>query len=174
MSESPGLFISRSRVVYRSPSAGARRSLQLAMTTATIDPANKELAETADKISLLVDLLIQLGVLVHDNPGTPQSHLTLVDTTNQVVSGLSDIWEQQGIDKYPVPIDVISYIEDGRNPDIYTREFVEVTAKLNARLKGKMEGFAKLRDVLGEKLAAEFPQLKPNIDDIIERTLVEK
>lgn len=43
--------------------------------------------------------------------------------------------------QFLIPIDVISYIEDGRNPDIYTREFIEVNAKSNARLKGKMLGF---------------------------------
>ncbi|CAN3353875.1 mediator of RNA polymerase II transcription subunit 10 [Diutina catenulata] len=140
------------------------------MTTATIDGSHRPLQETAEKISGMIDSLIQLGVLVHDNQGTPQSHSTLLNTTNQVVSNLEELWSQKGLDDYPVPIDVISYIEDGRNPDIYTREFIEVTAKSNARLKGKMEGFAKLRDVLGEKLAEEFPHLKDSIKDIVKRT----
>ena len=65
---------------------------------------------------------------------------------------------------------MISYIEDGRNPDIYTREFIEVNAKSNARLKGKMLGFKKLRDVFGDKLKQEFPQLEKGVDDIINRT----
>lgn len=31
------------------------------------------------------------------------------------------------------------YIENGRNPDVYTREFVELTGKQNQYINGKMK-----------------------------------
>ncbi|EGW32274.1 mediator of RNA polymerase II transcription subunit 10 [Spathaspora passalidarum NRRL Y-27907] len=147
------------------------------MTTAQLDsekPGNEALISTAEQLSSLIESLIELGVLVHDNQGTPQSHTASTHKVNQIISQLSGLTSSPYTNQYPVPVDVISYIEDGRNPDIYTREFIEVTAKSNARLKGKMEAFAKLRDVLGDKLGKEFPELVDSIGDIKRRTTVQE
>ncbi|CUM52635.1 unnamed protein product [Debaryomyces tyrocola] len=142
------------------------------MTTATIDAnsGNEPLVSTTEQLQGLIESFIELGVLVHDNQGTQQSHTALTHKTNQVISQLSSLTDSGFTHQYPIPVDVISYIEDGRNPDVYTREFVEVTAKSNARLKGKMLGFQKLRDVLGDKLGKEFPELGDAIEDIKKRT----
>ncbi|ABN65083.2 predicted protein [Scheffersomyces stipitis CBS 6054] len=146
------------------------------MTTSTIEQKdeNEPLLATADQVSALIESFIELGVLVHDNQGTQQSHTALTHKTNQVISQLSGLTSSPFTHQFPIPVDVISYIEDGRNPDIYTREFIEVTAKSNARLKGKMKAFARLRDVLGEKLGNEFPRLVDSIDDIKKRTTPEE
>lgn len=142
------------------------------MTTSEIahTAENEPLLSAATQLQLLVESFIELGVLVHDNQGTPQSHSALTHKTNQVISQLLGLTNSPYTQQYPVPVDVITYIEDGRNPDIYTREFVEVTAKSNARLKGKMRAFRKLRDVLGDKLVEEFPHLKEGVENIKERT----
>ncbi|ODV66912.1 mediator of RNA polymerase II transcription subunit 10 [Hyphopichia burtonii NRRL Y-1933] len=131
---------------------------------------NEPLQATAEQLLALIESFIELGVLVHDNQGTPQSHTALTHKTNQLISQLSGLTASPFTQQYPIPIDVISYIEGGRNPDIYTREFVEVTAKSNARLKGKMQGFQKLKEVLSDKLKDEFPRLKDGIDDVNRRT----
>lgn len=142
------------------------------MTTSEIthNSENEPLISTAAQLQTLVEYFIELGVLVHDNQGTPQSHTALTHKTNQVISQLSGLTNSPFTQQFPIPVDVITYIEDGRNPDIYTREFVEVTAKTNARLKGKMEGFRKLRDVLGDKLVEEFPRLAEGVENIKTRT----
>lgn len=142
------------------------------MTTSEFSfEGNQEaLASTASRIQSLVESLIDLGVLVHDNQGTVQSQNALTQKTNQVVSQLSGLTDSPFTRQYPIPVDVLTYIEDGRNPDIYTREFVEVTAKFNAKLKGKMTAFSKLQDILGAKLVEEFPHLKEGVDDVSRRT----
>lgn len=139
------------------------------MTTASI-PSSDNLSVTVEKLQGLIENFIELGVLVHDNQGTNQSHTALIHKTNQLIGQLGELETDKSTEQYPIPIDVVSYIEDGRNPDIYTREFVELTAKSNARLKGRMKGFEKLRDVLGVKLAQEFPRLAPEIEEIKKRT----
>lgn len=142
------------------------------MTTASITPNadNEPLVATSEQIQALIEALIELGVLVHDNQGTQQSHNALTHKVNQVVSQLSGISAAPFTNQFPVPLDVVSYIEDGRNPDVYTREFIEVTAKSNARLKGRMQGFQRLREVLGQKMAQEYPNLESSIKNIGERT----
>ncbi|CAH0051899.1 unnamed protein product, partial [Clonostachys rhizophaga] len=37
-----------------------------------------------------------------------------------------------------VPPELLEYVENGRNPDIYTREFVETVRRGNQLLKGKL------------------------------------
>lgn len=142
------------------------------MTTSEISQTdeNEPLQSTAAQLLALIESTIELGVLVHDNQGTHQSHAALTHRTNQIISQLSGLTNSPFTLQFPIPVDVISYIEDGRNPDIYTREFVEVTAKSNARLKGKMLGFEKLCGVLGDKLIEEFPHLEEGVKNIKERT----
>ena len=69
-----------------------------------------------------------------------------------------------------VPGDLIQYIEDGRNPDIYTREFVELVRRYNQIMKGKYLAFSNFRDVLAAQMAAALPELKEDIDRVVEGT----
>ncbi|CAI5757036.1 unnamed protein product [Candida verbasci] len=139
------------------------------MTTSNIQPTsdNQPLVKVTDELSNLIESFIELGILVHDNQGTNQSNQALVNKLQQLILLFKNLNDPE-LKKYPIPIDVISYIEDGRNPDIYTREFVEVNAKLNAKLKGKMLGFKKLQNILGDKLGKEFPELNGSIETIKE------
>ncbi|CAH2350914.1 mediator of RNA polymerase II transcription subunit 10 [[Candida] railenensis] len=142
------------------------------MTTANISPSteNAPLVATIDQLQGVIENFIELGVLVHDNQGTQQSHTALIHKTNQLIGQLGSLESNTDNEQYPIPIDVLTYIEDGRNPDIYTREFVESTAKSNAKLKGRMQAFAQLRDVLGEKLVQELPRLKDSVEEIKAKT----
>lgn len=142
------------------------------MTTTLIDniPDNQALVETTEQLQTLVESLIEVGVLVHDNQGTQQSHQVLVNKFNQIINQLSTLNAIDKLKEFPIPVDIISYIEDGRNPDIYTREFLEINAKSNARLKAKFQNFKKLQLVLSEKVVNEFPDLKDTVEDVNSRT----
>lgn len=142
------------------------------MTTTLIDniPDNQPLVETTEQLQTLVESLIEVGVLVHDNQGTQQSHQVLVNKFNQIINQLSTLNAIDKLKEFPIPVDIISYIEDGRNPDIYTREFLEINAKSNARLKAKFQNFKKLQLVLSEKVVNEFPDLKDTVEDVNSRT----
>ncbi|CCG20906.1 RNA polymerase II mediator complex subunit [Candida orthopsilosis Co 90-125] len=142
------------------------------MTTTSIAPTedNASLVQAAEKVANLIESFIELGILVHDNQGTPQSNLALSNKIQTLASQLKAVSHSDGLKDKLVPIDVVSYIEDGRNPDIYTREFIEVTAKSNAKLKGKMQGFNKLGNILSEKLVQEYPRLEAGLKDIKSRT----
>ena len=60
------------------------------------------------------------------------------------------------------------YVEDGRNPDIYTREFVEIVAKQNQFLNGKMRAFGDFRDVLAEQINTTFPELRGDVEHVLQ------
>lgn len=61
-------------------------------------------------------------------------------------------------------------MEDGRNPDIYTREFVELVQKGNQYLKGKAEAFASFRDVLAREMEGAMPEVAGEVRRVVEAT----
>ncbi|RDW83142.1 hypothetical protein BP5796_04633 [Coleophoma crateriformis] len=69
-----------------------------------------------------------------------------------------------------VPPELIQYVDTGRNPDIYTREFVERTRKMNQTMKGKFGAFSDFRDVLATEMARAMPELIEDIGLVVERT----
>ena len=68
----------------------------------------------------------------------------------------------------PIPQEIIHFVEDGRNPDIYTREFVEVVMRHNQAQKGRSEALAKFRDILGEQIVAGIPEMREDVKKVVE------
>ncbi len=67
-----------------------------------------------------------------------------------------------------VPPEIIDYVDEGRNPDIYTREFVELVQKGNQFMKGKSEAFASFRDILAEEIVKNMPELNEDVTRVLE------
>lgn len=69
-----------------------------------------------------------------------------------------------------LPPEVISYVESSRNPDIYTREFVELVQKLNQQLKGRSQAYADFRDVLAREMMSALPECRNDVRRVVEST----
>ncbi|KAF2156981.1 mediator of RNA polymerase II transcription subunit 10 [Myriangium duriaei CBS 260.36] len=68
-----------------------------------------------------------------------------------------------------VPAEVISdFVEKSRNPDIYTREFVEHVQKLNQQLSGRSQAYADFRDALARELVGAVPELRTEVARVVE------
>ena len=67
-----------------------------------------------------------------------------------------------------IPEEVINYVEDSRNPDIYTREMVELVMRYNQQLKGRSEAFASFRDILGQQMMVGIPEIKDDVQRVVE------
>ena len=61
-------------------------------------------------------------------------------------------------------------MESSRNPDIYTREFVELVQKLNQQLKGRTKAYADFRDVLAREMMSALPDCRNDITRVVEST----
>ncbi|KAJ5677715.1 Mediator complex subunit Med10 [Penicillium maclennaniae] len=66
-----------------------------------------------------------------------------------------------------LPPEIIDYVDSARNPDIYTREFVELVQRGNQDLKGKREAFAGFRDVLAREMRSAMPECRGEVDRIV-------
>jgi len=69
-----------------------------------------------------------------------------------------------------IPPELIQYVDNGRNPDIYTREFVELARKGNQLMKGKLEAFGSFRDVLAGEMGVALPELRKDVVDVVVKT----
>ncbi|KAI0007813.1 mediator complex, subunit Med10 [Xylariaceae sp. FL0662B] len=69
-----------------------------------------------------------------------------------------------------IPPELIQYVDGGRNPDIYTREFVELVRRGNQLLRGKQAAFARFRDVLAAEIAAAMPELARDAARVVDAT----
>jgi mediator of RNA polymerase II transcription subunit 10 len=69
-----------------------------------------------------------------------------------------------------VPPELLEYVEHGRNPDIYTREFVELVRHGNQLMRGKLNAFGTFRDVLAENITSAMPELHDDVVQVVEAT----
>jgi mediator of RNA polymerase II transcription subunit 10 len=61
-------------------------------------------------------------------------------------------------------------VDNGRNPDIYTREFVELARRGNQLMKGKMAAYADFRDVLAGEMGRALPEISEDVGRVLEAT----
>lgn len=67
-----------------------------------------------------------------------------------------------------IPLEIIEYVENGRNPDIFTRDFVEVIMRTNQAQKGQGEALAQFRDILAEQIVVGIPEMREDVMKTIE------
>ena len=106
-------------------------------------------------------------------PGPTKSRDVLANEVRQLSRSLSDVHAAaaRGEEALPkVPIELIQYVENGRNPDIYTREFTELVRRTNQVMKGKREAFGRFRDVLASQIKSAMPELSADVDTVIAKT----
>lgn len=140
-----------------------------------LEGLHEELGVMEEQIRSIIESFIELGVSVYDFPGTPEASQGMVTNLKRNVDRIFKLNQtsndpQSALKDVNVPLEVVQYIEDGRNPDIYTREFVEAIRRSNQYQRAKMHGMGMLRDSLAEKIKEQFPELKDDVENIVQRT----
>jgi mediator of RNA polymerase II transcription subunit 10 len=67
-----------------------------------------------------------------------------------------------------IPQELIQYVEQTRNPDIYTREFVELVMRYNQQQKGRTEAYASFRDILADQMMVGIPDIKDDVKKVLQ------
>lgn len=117
---------------------------------------------------MLSSLYTLMSQVVSD-PSPEASSIMRTQIFNFVIS-LDRFATASGQLTHSVPYDVVRYIEAGRNPDIYTREFVEAAQRLNQERKGRSDAYAAFRDVLAKEITNGVPDLQRDMDRVLRRT----
>ncbi|KAL6950749.1 RNA polymerase II mediator complex subunit [Hanseniaspora vineae] len=132
-----------------------------------------QLSET--NLREIIEGFIELGVSVYDYPGSEESQQGMLTGLKRHVDKIKNLNlsvddPQTALHKVNIPLDVLQYIEDGRNPDVYTREFVEAIQLANNYQREKQKAMKLLRDSLAEQIKKEFPDLEQQVEGIVKRT----
>ena len=69
-----------------------------------------------------------------------------------------------------IPPEVTGYVELSRNPDVFTREFVETVQRMNQMLKGRCDAYLLLRDMLAKDIITAIPELKDDVVKVVATT----
>lgn len=65
-----------------------------------------------------------------------------------------------------LPNEVIDYVDQGRNPDIYARELVERVAGENMYTHGILDAVSSYRELLAQEMKLAFPAMSSAIDEL--------
>lgn len=65
-----------------------------------------------------------------------------------------------------MPKDIIDYVELARNPDVYTREFVEVVMRHNQEQKGRNEAYGDFHDILAQTIITGIPDMAEDVKKV--------
>ncbi|GMM48616.1 mediator complex subunit [Pichia kluyveri] len=128
------------------------------------------MSTTTEQIHNLIETLLHLGVQVHDFQGTPDAKRGLSNNINKTLNQLATLANSTENADVLIPADLLHYVQDGRNPDVYTREFVEVVRKVNQHLHGRGLAFQNFQSILAASLIQEFPELTQTVADIRRQT----
>ncbi|KAL6232628.1 hypothetical protein BDW75DRAFT_16860 [Aspergillus navahoensis] len=118
--------------------------------------------ELVRKIKNLTTALQTLSLHTRDDPTTSS---TTTPNQNQSTNP-----SDPALHSVALPPEIIDYVDAARNPDIYTREFVELVQRGNQDLKGKKEAFADFRDVLAREMRSAMPEVRGEVDRVIQAT----
>lgn len=69
-----------------------------------------------------------------------------------------------------IPPEVTTYVENSRNPDIFTREFVETVQRMNQMLNGRVDAYRMLQEQLARQISSAIPELKEDVTTVVEST----
>jgi len=77
---------------------------------------------------------------------------------NAIVHGLQEVDKLKSqLQDVHVPLEVFEYIDEGRNPQLYTKDCMEKALTKNEQVKGKNDAFRKFRAHMLVELSQVFP-----------------
>ncbi|XP_057858353.2 mediator of RNA polymerase II transcription subunit 10b [Cryptomeria japonica] len=115
----------------------------------TVDPVSKSIQKS-------LGILHQLHCTV--SSFNINSQLNLLERVNSLVGELDQMQKAAQNCDIQVPLEVIKLIDDGRNPDEYTKDIINKCIQRNQITKGKSEAFKNFRKQLLEELELTFPE----------------
>ncbi|XP_022084120.1 mediator of RNA polymerase II transcription subunit 10-like [Acanthaster planci] len=119
--------------------------------------ASEKFEPLVESLERFVENTRQLGIIVSDFQ--PQGQITLNQKLHTLVTGLLEMEKTKTqVQDVQVPLEVFDYIDQGRNPQLYTKDCMEKAVIKNEQVKGKIETFSKFKKNLITELNKMFPE----------------
>jgi len=107
------------------------------------------------QLELFIENVRQLGIIATDFQ--PQGQTVLNQKINQIVSSLQEIDQSKNSIDIQVPLKVFDYIDQGRNPQLYTKDCMEKALAKNELVKGKIDSYRRFKAMLLVEMSKVFP-----------------
>ncbi|CAD5175300.1 mediator of RNA polymerase II transcription subunit 10b [Musa acuminata AAA Group] len=119
------------------------------------EEAKQNLTQVINSVDKTLGLLHQLYLTV--SSFSVASQLPLLQRLNALVAELDAMQKMADKCNIQVPMEVVNLIDDGKNPDEFTRDVINSCIAKNQITKGKTDAFKSLRKHLLEELDQAFP-----------------
>ncbi|CAN1255659.1 Mediator of RNA polymerase II transcription subunit 10b [Linum perenne] len=127
-------------------------------TNAATAPANdpkENLNQVINSIQKILGLIHQLYLTVSSFNAASQA--PLLQRLNALMTELDNMEKLSEKCNIQVPMEVLNLIDDGKNPDEFTRDVINSCIAKNQVTKGKTDAFKALRKNLLDELEQAFP-----------------
>ena len=123
-----------------------------------------------DVIQHLTDIQIQTHGYI------PATQDLLVDRLTDLTQSLAELKRLTSPHESPnnyihqvaIAPEIVDYVDDGRNPDIFTRDFVEIVQRGNAVINGKQQAFRDFTEIFAQKLKEGIPGVGGQVDRVLQ------
>ncbi|KAK2576930.1 hypothetical protein KPH14_005548 [Odynerus spinipes] len=96
------------------------------------------------QLELFIENIRQIRIIVSDFQ--PQGQNVLNQKIQGLVNGLQEIDKLKSqVQDVHVPLEVFDYIDQGRNPQLYTKDCIEKALTKNEQVKGKIDAYRKFK-----------------------------
>ncbi|KAI3501512.1 hypothetical protein L1887_29383 [Cichorium endivia] len=124
-------------------------------TTSSTDDPKQNLNQVINSIQKTLGTIHQLYLTV--SSFNVSSQLPLLQRLNTLVMEMDNMAKLSEKCNIQVPMEVLNLIDDGKNPDEFTRDVLNSCIAKNQITKGKTDAFKGLRRHLLEELEQAFP-----------------
>ncbi|BFZ12957.1 hypothetical protein BsWGS_15996 [Bradybaena similaris] len=108
------------------------------------------------QLELFIENTRQMGIIVSDFQ--PQGQNVLNQKIQMMVAEMNEIDKlRTQIQDVHVPLEVFDYIDQGRNPNLYTKDCLEKALAKNEHVKGKTDSLKRFKAMLLVELSKVFP-----------------
>ncbi|XP_013391173.1 mediator of RNA polymerase II transcription subunit 10-like [Lingula anatina] len=124
--------------------------------TVTWDKMSDRFEALEQQLEHFIENTRQLGITVSDFQ--PQGQNVLNQKLHTMVTGMQEIDKLKNqVQDVQVPLEVFDYIDQGKNPQLYTKDCMEKALMRNEAVKGKIDAYKKFKGLLMLELYKVFP-----------------
>uniref|UniRef100_A0A6M2DFS6 Mediator of RNA polymerase II transcription subunit 10 n=1 Tax=Xenopsylla cheopis TaxID=163159 RepID=A0A6M2DFS6_XENCH len=108
------------------------------------------------QLEMFIENVRQIRIIVSDFQ--PQGQSVLNQKIQGLVSGLQEVEKLKNqVQDIHVPLEVFDYIDQGRNPQLYTKDCIEKALSKNEEVKGKIDTYRRFKANMLVELQRTFP-----------------
>ncbi|XP_073968801.1 mediator complex subunit 10 [Rhodnius prolixus] len=118
--------------------------------------AGSNLENLETQLEMFIENVRQIKIIVSDFQ--PQGQNVLNQKIQALVTGLQEVDKLKSqVQEVMVPLEVFDYIDNGRNPQLYTKDCIEKALTKNEQVKGKIDAYSRFKAHLLVELNNVFP-----------------